>query len=311
MKQNIKLFFASLISNNSAIDGARKKPWYAAIIIFFVSIILSVIPGSVSQLKQKGESYFTNTTYLFREASYEFSKDINKPEYSDKMYVIKGEKDSTLAGDSSINFEYLFEQVTYNFTYAVSEDDFTFKKASFIEAGHSFVIFGSNYAYIRLVNPNDHTKAVVELSCRNAYKKISANEFKEALDTNEDKTTAINNTWDHWKTLTGKLYNQTRLTVTGSNLLIMSAINVGIALIMGFMVWVLCRGKNNPYRLFNVWECFKIAFWASLSPAILTVGLGFLIKNFAMTLFPLLLGVRTMWLTMKSLRPDGSGYAAN
>ena len=91
----------------------------------------------------------------------------------------------------------------------------------------------------------------------------------------------------------------------------MSAINVGIVLIMGFMVWVLTRGKNNPYRIFNVWECYKIVAWAALTPAILTSGLGFLIKAFASTLFPLLLGVRVMWLSMKSLRPDGSGYGAN
>ena len=52
MKQNIKLFFASLISNNACIDGARKKPWYAAIIIFFISLILSVVPTTVFKNKE-------------------------------------------------------------------------------------------------------------------------------------------------------------------------------------------------------------------------------------------------------------------
>ena len=92
---------------------------------------------------------------------------------------------------------------------------------------------------------------------------------------------------------------------------IISAVNAGIVLIMGFMLWILTRGKNNPYRLFTVWEAFKMAFWACISPALITVALGFLITNFAATMFPLLVGVRIMWMSMKSLRPDGSGYAAD
>ena len=159
-----------------------------------------------------------------------------------------------------------------------------------------------------LMATNGASDFLQTLSSAAAYKKQFSS---EAFVSGDDLTDTANKTWGNWTNLIKKFYNQTRLKAAGVQLGIMSAVNVGIVLIMGFMVWVLTRGKNNPYRLFNVWECYKIVFWAALTPAVLTSGLGFLIKTFASTIFPLLLGVRVMWLSMKSLRPDGSGYAAN
>ena len=49
-----------------------------------------------------------------------------------------------------------------------------------------------------------------------------------------------------------------------------------------------------------------IAYWATITPAILTTGLGFLLTSFSQVLFPLLLGVRIMWLSMKLLRPENA-----
>ena len=88
MKQNIKLFLSSLISNNACIDGGRKKPWYAAIIIFFLSIVLSVIPTSVMSLKSSAEQSFDSTTYGLTEASYEFGEFIKTTD-ENMFYVVK------------------------------------------------------------------------------------------------------------------------------------------------------------------------------------------------------------------------------
>ena len=316
MKQNIKLFFTTLISNNACIDAGRKKPWYAAIILFFISIVLSVVPSSVLELKKHGDKNFDSTTFLTNEAVTLFAKDLQQPEFEGKMVVIKEEKDSHL--DSS-EFEkcYYFDvangqKAGYAFTYC-GDSQVTTRISQFEEANVSFFIFTRNSLYISVLDPANlsQSKRVLNLTCINAYKKVGENEIKGSYVAGENLTESIDSTWANWKTLIRKFYNQTRLKAAGMQLAIMSAINVGIVLIMGFMVWVLTRGKNNPYRMFNVWESYKIVFWAGLTPALLTCGLGFLIKTFASTLFPLLLGVRVMWLSMKSLRPDGSGYAAN
>ena len=311
MKNNIKLFFTSLISNNACIDAGRKKPWYAAIIIFLISMILSVIPTTVLELKKRGDTYFSSTSYNTREATTEFAKHLVDDNVN--VYVLKQDKESTLIADSSLDFDRVNAssgQVDFKFRYS-SNEGATALYTQLTEEKVSYFVFTPDTLYIRIVNPENHDSAVVTLACINAYKKVGENEIKDAFVQDADVTETANKTWGNWTNLIKKFYNQTRLKAAGVQLGIMSAVNVGIVLIMGFMVWVLTRGKNNPYRLFNVWECYKIVFWAALTPAVLTSGLGFLIKTFASTIFPLLLGVRVMWLSMKSLRPDGSGYAAN
>ena len=312
--KNVKLFFSTLVNNNAAIDAGRKKPWYAAILLFFISIVLAVIPSSVIELKKQGDKNFDSTTFLAREATAQFAEELQKEQYANKMYVLKQDKTSTLIGDASVSFDRYNEQtgaVDYKFRYSSNEDAQPLVLA-FQEEKVSFFIFTPDTVYISIVDPNDHNTTKVQLTCINAYKKVGENEIKESYKFVEgDKTETVNQTWANWKTLIREFYNQTRLKTAGYQLLIMSAVNVGIILIMSFMLWVLTRGKNNPYRIFTVRESFKIVFWASLSPAILTTGVGFLISTFASTMFPLLLGVRVMWLSMKSLRPDGSGYAAN
>ena len=317
MKQNIKLFFTTLISNNACIDAGRKKPWYAAIILFFISIILSVVPSTVLELNKQGDKNFDSTTYLTNEAVTLFAEDLQKAEYEGKMYVVKDSKKESHLEATPFEAYYYFDvannqTVGYVFSYC-SNIQASEKISQYEEAKVSFFIFTKDTIYISVVNPSDVSsgKRALSLTCINAYKKVGENEIKESFVAGENLTDRVESTWTNWKALIRKFYNQTRLKAAGVQLGIMSAINVGIVAIMGFMVWVLTRGKNNPYRIFNVWECYKIVFWAALTPAILTCGLGFLIKMFASTLFPLLLGVRVMWLSMKSLRPDGSGYASN
>ena len=311
--KNVKLFFKTLFNNNAAIDAGRKKPWYAAIILFLISLVLAVIPSSVLELKKQGDVNFESTTFLAQEALTEFSFELKKDEYTDKMFVLKQDKTSTLVADEGLLFERLNAQtskVDYKFCY-YSNENAKVVIPTLQEEKVSFFVFTPDTVYISVLDPNDSSTSRVQLTCINAYKKLGENELKEALVIGENNTETAEKTWTNWKSIIRKLYNQTRLKATGMQLLILSAVNVGIILIMGFMVWVLTRGKNNPYRIFTVWESYKIVFWAALAPAILTTGLGFLVKSFASTIFPLLLGVRIMWLTMKSLRPDGSGYAAD
>ena len=307
MKQNIKLFFASLVSNNSAIDAARKKPWYAAIILFFISILLAAIPATVLQLKVKGNTYFETTTFSATEAVTDFSRELQKEQYNDKWVILTVGKEKILSADPGT----FVAKENYKFEYCLKEN-YDVRKGLLLseETKSSFFLFTTDTAYICILDPNDSSKTpLVQLECINAYKKLETNSLKAVFDS-EDESKDLNDTMAYWKDLIAKMYNQTRLKNTGVQLLTLSIINVTISLIMGFMIWILTRGKNNPYRLFTIWESFKICFWAGISPSILTLGLGFLIKNFALYLFPLLLGVRIMWLTMKSLRPDGSGYAA-
>ncbi len=310
--KNVKLFLKSLFSNNAAIDGGRKKPWYAAIIIFLLSIIVSVVPSTVMELKKHGDKYFETTTYGAIEATTEFSEYLATTDK--KVFTIKKTQNGNyLVGDESISFERTnakTKKVDYVFRYSSNDNVEKYMKV-YDKQQVSFFIFTPDTVYIKVLDPNDTKTSKVSLACTNAYKNVETNQIREALVEGKTKTVTAQKTWENWKVLIKNFFNQTRLRAAGLQLAIISAVNTGIVLIMGFMIWVLTRGKNNPYRLFSIWESFKISFWTCPSPAILTIALGFLISRFASTLFPLLLGVRVMWLTMKSLRPDGSGYAAN
>jgi len=310
MKQNIKLFLTSLISNNACIDGARKKPWYAAIVIFFISLVLSVVPTTVLELKKHGDKNFDSTSLGLVEATHEFSAYLNTlPE--NQFFIEREEKTGRLVATEAVNKEFTINNAKFAFAF-VEPSNISAREAEYKSANTSFFVFSDYSVDVFVLDPNspDGNNPKISFVCRNAYKKLDTNAFKESY-VEGTSTDALNKSWSNWKGLIRKLYNQTRLSVAGVQLGICSAINFGIALIMGFMVWVLTRGRNNPYRLFSVWECFKIAAWTALTPALLTTGLGFLIKGFASMIFPLLYGVRVMWLSMKSLRPDGSGYAAD
>ena len=310
MKQNIAFFFKSLISNNTAIDGARKKPWYAAVIIFFISIIISIIPTGVMQLNSHVDKEFSSTTYLTNQAVEKFAEELQSDDYNERMYVLKQGKESTLVGYEGLYFVTEIDHRIFKFV-GVESNGLAAEKARFDSERVSYFLFSGDEFYFKVVNPNDSSVTSVERYGQNAYKKVGKDDIRNSYIKGENSRETNEKTWENWKLLLRRFTNQTRLVNSGKMVLLTSGINTVIVLIMGFMVWILTRGKNNPYRLFTVWNGFATGFWCALSPAILTLGLGFLLKNFASMLFPLLLGVRVMWLTMKSLRPDGSGYAAN
>lgn len=79
-------------------------------------------------------------------------------------------------------------------------------------------------------------------------------------------------------------------------------VNGSIMILMGIIIWLMTRGKNNPNNKTKIWEAYSMGFWASGSPAILSL-LGFLIPSFGMMLFIMLYAFRIMFLSMKQLRP--------
>ena len=110
--------------------------------------------------------------------------------------------------------------------------------------------------------------------------------------------------WETWKDFFRTSNFTYKLTNIWQSNLITFGINVGIIFFMGLMLFILARGKANPYRVYNFWETQKMVYWATISPAVIAMVVGFIFSNFAMYAFPLLLGVRIMWLSMKSLNPQ-------
>lgn len=108
-----------------------------------------------------------------------------------------------------------------------------------------------------------------------------------------------------WANFLDEGYSSTRITLAWSYTGIMFAICVGVIFLMGLLVFIMTRGKNNPFRIYTFWQCQKIAYYASLCPALL--GLLAFIPSFAqlaMFLFPMMFILRITWMSMRSLRPQ-------
>ena len=76
-KNNVRLFFKTLVNNSACISAGREKPWYAALIIFFLSVIIAVIPTVVSLGNAYGSSFIPTINYNMDVALQDFVKDIN------------------------------------------------------------------------------------------------------------------------------------------------------------------------------------------------------------------------------------------
>ena len=117
---------------------------------------------------------------------------------------------------------------------------------------------------------------------------------------NEDYT---NGFLKNFKKVLDKSYETLKITNLWGTSGIYLAIFFGLSVVMGFIMWILTRGKNNPNNYFTPWLTQKIEARLALSPAIITLIGGFFLTAQAPLFFILTLGLRVMWISMKELRP--------
>ena len=77
-----------------------------------------------------------------------------------------------------------------------------------------------------------------------------------------------------------------------------------LVLLMGLLIYFMTRGKHNMFNYLKFLECNKIAWWASLCPALLALIIGFLMPGLASMIFIILFGLRVMWMSMKQFKPQ-------
>ena len=179
--------------------------------------------------------------------------------------------------------------------------------------GGSYMILSEKEVYMYVQNVEKSKTDVATIYGNYNYfeanyslNKINGGKTHAEAIASESYLSYVDTTWENWRGFYKTFYLNTRFTLTWQTTLLMAGVNAGLTIFMGLMVWLLTRGKNNPFRIFTIWECQKISAWCALTPAILACGLAFLITQFAQVMFALLLGVRVMWLSMKTLRPESS-----
>ena len=125
----------------------------------------------------------------------------------------------------------------------------------------------------------------------------------EGVEINTRNVNYVNGVLANWKTVFNNAYKNQRVKTFWMTSGIYYGIYLVLGLFMGLMMFLLTRGKNNPNRNYTFWLTFKIACWIIPSPAILAMILGFVWSAAAGLGFIVLIGLRTMWLSMRQLNP--------
>jgi len=332
--KNFKLILKSLFSNGATVEGARHRPWYFAVITLIFSLALALTPIFVTAIGQYGKNIVKTTDSGLKESSFRLSQSLNSKNVDLTVTYNEAEKTNVLSDNGTWNVAYSdvykYGEVEYHYFHHTNSEGaidlcayyvgpmstnqvtefYNALKASASEASvalPSLYIFSQKEIriYVRNVQQNTDVNGML-----GDYKNLKVGyNLKETLSKTEiiDAATqkqCLNETWDNWKTFYDRAYDNNRIRSAWMNTLMMLGINAALVFFMGLMVFILTRGKNNPFRIYTFWESQKVSFWAANMPAILTCGFGFLFTNFAQVLFALLLGIRVMWLTMKTLGPN-------
>lgn len=348
--EGLKYFVSSWFKNDTCVD-ARKKPWYLAVIIAIVSLIVAVIPTMVSNFKVKGGSFLEGTTYNIDSQVYAFTADMKAKGVELKVengtltdanntWAAKYGADTPYKHTVTMDVAYTDNEtgalVTKSETYVDFAVYFYPEAVYSVKKGDTTSTALTTYVTEQLAksNPLAGDEVVGETFTINAlflgkesfvivkYKGVDSSSGSVSRSSMIGKFTAVNQNGDssylltsllsdegkdatieNWKAFLTKAYTPIKIASGWTSTGITFGIYAGLTLVLGFVVWIMTRGKSNPFRIYTIWECQKIAYWAAFAPAVLGMILGFFMSNMVMLGFIMFFGVRIMWMSMRSLKP--------
>ena len=177
----------------------------------------------------------------------------------------------------------------------------------------SYMILFKNGVYVTIYGSNT-TKALTS-SYSGDFKTLEAgNDYLTKLLTVKDKEgdavtqslvndDYVNGVYKNYKKFLDKSYETLKIKNTWVTSAIYLGIFFGLSIIMGFLMWLLTRGKNNPNNYYTPWLTMKIQARLGLAPALITLLVGFFLTSYAPMIFIMTIGLRVMWVSMKELRP--------
>lgn len=361
---NLKFFGMSLISNDTCVE-ARKKPWYAAVIIAVLSTIIAMSPVIYNYFSSTGGSFMNSPLYNMDNALVDFDAALADKKLSAKIQDNKltidsaawkaAFPDTTTLGQKNPSNAYVHEfkvdTTVYPSTSSSSASDSTAVSsvptdpyvttkivtdfAVYWAGSTSLDEYYTNSVWgVASSFPNKDSKTTIFVLGESGFKayKLATSATTSALSSGsriECKWNApaiqgfdlatLSTTSSHgktyssseslstqtvasWKEIFADGYESTKYTSAWMMTGIFFGVYVGLALILGLTVFLMTRGKSNPFRIYTFWECQKIAYWAAFAPAVLSL-IGFAFPAYAQLAYIFLFGLRVMWMSMRSLRP--------
>lgn len=313
------------------------------IIIALISVILALIPSLVSRLNVNAGATFLGTpNYSYNIGLSDFTQKMNANgvhiKIENQKIVTEGnlntvfnypatEEEKGAEGNPNMQWYHVtterFENKKTVFEAFINNkadlDDLTFFKNiagttdasqtpdgkyrankiswSYIAIGKESIVFaeynqitGAVYAYITGIY--DRLEGYDLISSEYPSSDLKGMDFENAMS-------------KKWINTINQSYQTQKLYSTFQYLGILEAIYTGLIILFGFLIWIMTRGKNNPLRVYTIWQCQRMSYWASFTPAVLSIPVGFFLSSSSLGMFGFIFifGMRLMWMSMKALRP--------
>lgn len=339
-KENLKRTFGSLINNACAVDGAKYSPWWIGLIMFILGLLLPILPLFVTSAKTQGVSFMANYEYglgmdkTFGEAINNidglltFNNSDKTIDFTPSSTFTASESDmigSYVATSGTTNGQYDLriyysdttdanvmsafvtakESIKYiKGTTTVAQDGetnvYTPSSIYFFKSSFTMDIYASNTIDKKALMSN-----LADLNCLD-YSDNAGDLKAYFVGTSFDKTNRDNrlNSVKNLKEFINITYESTRTKSMWIGSLIYLGVYFGMNFFMVLMIFLMSRGKNNPNRVLNFWHCIKIDWWQCFCPGLLGMIFGFIFPAQATMFYVMFLALRTMWLTMRELKPQ-------
>lgn len=317
-------YIRSLWNNSVALECGLKHKWFVAVILALFSVIVSAIPLVVHTATGNGSTFISrNTIYNYDEGLYSFLEDAKANNYNIKFdetnntatlenatttatknYLLYQHENKALDGHANARIDFQVFYIPQGIDYATTQTTIAALDPNEAKGRNcSYIIFGYQNFTSALYSS---TSTSVASSLYGNYKHL-AGDYKSVLDFYvSSETTRLDNvskTLTNFKGFADRIYidNRSSLSLVQTGLIF--AVNSSVVLLMGMVLFLMTRGKNNPNRSIKFQQCYNIGYWATLSPAIIALVLGFLLPGYEVMLFVVTYGFRVMWLSMKQFQP--------
>ena len=343
-KEIIRDGFGSLISNASALRGAKAGPLWLTMVMFFLALIIPIIPIFVSQATTNGSTFLTNYSYGLERYVTSIALDLKNTrlaEFSiseDHLLTIKEngtEVDFNNYGSTTPYAVYKNEAKNqYDFMVYLSTAE-TDKEKSAVNEEIAKTHYGLKTTDVLYSEENVYRPSYmvlfksgifVTIYASNGIKNLTSSysgDFKTIAAGDNYLTTLltvkdgegneiapsliddsyINGVYANFKKLLDKSYETLKIRNMWVTSAIYFGIFFGVSFMMGLIMFLLTRGKNNPNNYFSLWLCLKIQGRLSFCPGLITMVIGWFLTSQIPLFFIMLVGLRVMWISMKELRP--------
>ena len=345
-KFNLKNGFGSLVSNRCAIEAGKSMPIWLTIIMGLVGPALAMVPIMVNVARTNGSSaagtdtnnysiarnfsitmvdynnsnvelkidgdhfltYYKDGTAVTTEGTTNITNHVNSQsnQYDIRTYWLSdsAEKDINAQFTEIINQQYIVGTTTLK---SDTDKDKTYYKPislCFHKKGFMFSVYKSNSTTLATNFSGDfyHTEAVDLVKRLGTVNGKMPTSYEEIIDVNYEKGLLTN-----LRALLDECYTEIKGRTFLYTSTIYYSVYVGLVIMLGLLMFIITRGKKNFNNYLKWYQCMGISAWACISPGLIALAFGFWLSSYAMMMFILLMGVRTMWLSMKQLSPTYQG----